>query len=187
MQRDPVRYLESRIFIGQPAQVDAVGFKIFYYHARSAAWQPIWSYLVEQRDLHVIHVKRANILRTHLSRKRAALTQKWMDMDGQPAATAQIPLDYAECLHDFEQTRRWEQEYDELFTHHPKLDVVYEELAADLPAMVDRVQAFLGLPRIPLTPKTHRQSRQPLAESVANFADLRARFAGTSWSHFFDE
>lgn len=187
MQRDPVRFLESRIFMGQSERIAAVGFKIFYYHARSSAWQPVWNYLVGRRDLHVIHVKRANILRTHLSRKRAVLTQNWVDMEGQPAAAPRLTLDYEECLHDFEQTRQWEQEHDQLFANHPLHEVIYEDLAADLQQMTNRVQAFLGLPHLALTPKTHRQSRECLANAIANYAELRARFAGSPWSHFFDE
>lgn len=187
MQRDPVHFLESRIFMGQPQQIDAVGFKIFYYHARSSAWQPVWGYLVGRHDLHVIHVKRANILRTHLSRKRAILTRNWVDMEGRPSAAPPLTLDYEECLHDFEQTRRWEQEHDALFANHPLLEVIYEDLAANPPQTMNRVQTFLGLPNLALAPKTHRQSREYLTDAIANYVELRSRFAGSSWSHFFDE
>ncbi|MCB8923778.1 MAG: hypothetical protein H6662_19535 [Ardenticatenaceae bacterium] len=74
---------QRQVFRRYPKETAAVGFKIFYYHAQDPGWQAIWPYLLAQTDIHVIHMKRANILQTHLSRKRAELTDSWVNTGGE--------------------------------------------------------------------------------------------------------
>jgi LPS sulfotransferase NodH len=186
-QRNPVAFVQSEIFRKFPTQVAAVGFKLFYYHAQDDDWRTLWTYLSDDKALHVIHIKRANLLRTHLSRKRAAVTDRWVNVDGRAERYAPISLDYAECLADFVQTRAWESEYDELFAAHPRLTVWYEALSADTDAEVQRIQTHLRLPIEAVIPETYRQANQPLSASIANFQELKQRFSGTEWEAFFEE
>jgi LPS sulfotransferase NodH len=186
-RHDPVRFLETAVFGPAPAGVRAVGFKIFYYHARGGAWQPVWDYLVRDRAIHVIHIKRANVLRTYLSRQLAAVTNRWVDASGDGRAAGPIALSFEGCLEEFTRTRAWEQQHDRLFRDHPTLDILYERLAADHGAEMRRVQAFLGLDPRPVRPTTRRQARLPLAVAIANYAELKARFAGSPWEGFFEE
>ena len=60
--RDPVTFLDQRVLGRYPGAVRAVGFKIFYYHARDGAHAAVWPYLQRRADLKVIHLKRANLL-----------------------------------------------------------------------------------------------------------------------------
>lgn len=186
---DPTRFLETQVFHRFPPATRAVGFKIFYYHAHEPAWEPVWTYLRAHKDIHVIHIRRRNILETHLSRKRAILSDQWVKTSRHDpdAPLPPIHLDYEECLADFVQTRAWETEYDRLFADHPKIEVVYEDLAADYRAEIARVQAFLGVASEPVAPQTFKQSSRPLSQSIANYAELKARFQGTPWAEFFTE
>jgi len=186
---DPARFLETQVFHRFPPSTRAVGFKIFYYHAHEPAWEPAWTYLRAHREIHVIHIRRRNILETHLSRKRAILSDQWVKTSRHDpdAPLPPILLDYEECLADFVQTRAWETEYDRLFADHPKIEVVYEDLAADYRAEIARVQAFLEVDPEPVAPQTFKQSRQLLSQSIANYAELKARFQGTPWAEFFTE
>lgn len=186
-REDPVRFLESQVYRRFPRSVAAVGFKIFYYHAQHDGWRPVWRYLAEQKDLKVIHIRRENILRTHLSRKRAMLTDTWVNVTGEPMTQPPVTLDYRECLEDFVTTRAWELRYDELFADHPKITVRYEDLDTDYAGEMARVQEFLGVSPQPVRPETYKQSNQPLSQAIANYAELRARFQGTEWESFFEE
>jgi LPS sulfotransferase NodH len=184
-QKDPVAFLEKRIFGKYPPGTRAVGFKLFYYHAAFEKGKQIWSYLSSQTDVKIIHLKRKNILATHLSRKKADITGSWANVTGKSEEQAQFTLDYEDCLHDFQRTRAWEQDYDLFFNRHPLLDVTYENLSTDYQAEIKRVQEFLELPEERVAPKTYKQTNLPLSESIYNFRELKERFQGTQWEEFF--
>ena len=107
-QTNVLRFLEKDVFRVMPLEIKAVGFKIFYYHAVGTSLEPVWDYLKSHTEMHVLHIKRRNILKTHLSRKRAVLTDQWIDLSGEAVEQPVVTLDYQECLQDFEQTRGWE-------------------------------------------------------------------------------
>ncbi len=186
-QNDPVAFLQTKLFRKYPAATAAVGFKIFYYHAEEGNWTAVWPYLEQMGDLRVIHLKRRNILKTHLSRKRAELTDSWVNTSGQKEKPVAVTLDYAECLADFERTRAYEEAFDTRFANHPHIEVIYEELARDYDGQMKRIQEFLSVPYAPVAPSIYKQSRQPLAEAISNYAALKAQFQGTPWAEFFQE
>jgi LPS sulfotransferase NodH len=184
---DPVRFIETKVFKIFPRQIKAVGFKIFYYHAQNENWRAIWDYLRDESSIKVIHIKRQNILRTHLSRKMAAMTDTWVDTGGEQPDHRSVQLDYEECLKDFRQTREWERMHDDLFGNHPILEIFYEDLALDYAGVMQRVQSFLGVAPEPVKPQTFKQSNQPLSQSISNYGDLKLLFSGTEWAPYFEE
>jgi len=186
-QDDVLGFLDRDVFRVMPTEIKAVGFKIFYYHAFGTSLEAVWDYLKSHREVHVLHIKRRNILKTHLSRKRAMLTDQWINLSGEAAEQPVVALDYQECRLDFEQTRAWEESHDLFFNDHPLLEVVYEELARNPVDVMAEVQGFLGLDAEPVQPQTHQQSRQKLSEAIANYAELKERFKGSPWESFFTD
>ena len=187
VQRDPVRFLDREVFARYPRFVRAAGFKLFYYHARDGELAAVWPYLRGRRDLKVVHLTRRNTLKTHLSRKRAALTGQWVKTAVAPSRGSSVELDYEECLNDFVETRNWEESADREFTGHAVLRLEYERLADDYPNEMRAVQDFLGVDRHPLQPSTSPQSRESLSTSISNYDELKDRFRGTPWAEFFTD
>lgn len=183
----PVDFLQQKVFKNFPERVGAVGFKIFYYHAQDEEWKPVWDCLQAMPDLKVIHIKRRNILKTHLSRQRAIKTDRWVNTNGRREPQRSVSLDYRECLDDFIRTRAWEEAYDAYFAGNDTLEVMYEDLAADYQRETRRVQEFLGVSVEAVQPETYKQSRQPLSDAIANYCELKERFQQTPWSLFFEE
>lgn len=186
-QTNPARFVETQVFRKQPQHIQAFGFKLFYYHAPAGPRHAVWAYLQNRPDLKVIHIKRQNMLRTHLSRARAERSDTWVNLSGQREEETPLTLDYTACLNDFVQTQTWEQDYQAFFQQRPHLDVIYESLAANHQAEMDRLQTFLGVERELVRPQTHPQAQRPLSESIANYADLKARFQQTPWAEFFED
>jgi len=184
LQRDPVRFLQIRLLGRYPRAVRAVGFKIFYYHAGGGR-SGIWDWLRHQPAIKVIHLKRENLLQTHVSRKRAALTGQWVSTSGRPDETVSMHVDFDEALADFEQTRAWEEEFDRFFIGHDVLQVTYESLSTDIRSMTRRLEDFLQVSPQPLVPSTSRQAPYPLSAAVSNYVELKERFSGTPWERFF--
>lgn len=185
IEKDPVAFLETCLFRKYPRQITAVGFKLFYYHARNPEWESVWPYLREQPDIHIIHLRRQNMLATHLSLRRAFLTNKWSNGSGQAENVPPLTLTYEECLEAFEKTQEWETWAEQFFAGKPMLQMSYEALSQDYEGEMKRAQAFLGLDYQRTRPRLYKQNRQSLADSIANYAELKECFAGTPWQQFF--
>lgn len=184
---EPVRFLQEQVYRKQPRHVRAVGFKIFYYHAQAEPWQPLWDYLLAEKDIHILHIKRRNMLRTHLSRARADRSGSWTNTTGQREEEQPIELNYSDLVDDFATTLDYERTFDQRFQNHPLLEIFYEDLAADWRAGFERIQQFLCLPPAPASPQTFKQSHESLSAAISNFSELKARFAGSEWAPFFEE
>jgi LPS sulfotransferase NodH len=190
-QIDPVAFLERKVYRKYPQDVAAVGFKIFYGHApRDTAWgQAVWKTLTEQKTIKVLHLKRRNLLRAHLSRQQAAETREWIHYSAGRSNHA-VTLSYSDTLAHFTRTRQQEMEYAALFAGHPVIDVYYEDLAAVFENEMARLQAFLGVGGAShevIRPPTHKRPSQRLSDQVANYQELKTQFQDSPWAEFFEE
>jgi LPS sulfotransferase NodH len=186
-QRDPPRFLQRDVFAKYPREIAAVGFKLFYYHAQSDSRETVWTFLKEQKNIAVIHIKRSNSLRAFLSLKKAFATNRWTSTWGPDEDNVSIPLDYGECLERFVWAKEIKEQYDTYFSGHPMLEVNYEQLCEDTDGQCRRIQEFLGVDYRPLRPSTYKQAQLPLSKAISNYFELKAGFARTPWESFFDE
>jgi len=186
-QEDPARFLNKYLFRKFPFEIKAVGFKLFYYHAQNPPFLNIWRHLEDDKEIHILHIKRKNLLQTHISRIRASQNDSWVNTTGEKEQQTSVYVDPINCLKDFEQTRKWELDADYKFQQHPKLEIYYEDLSNDYEAVLKSVQSFLGLSPFPAQPRTFKQSALTLAESISNYEDLKEYFKNSIYENFFVE
>lgn len=184
---DPVSFLEEKVFRRFPKTVAAVGFKLFYYHANDEPRNRVWSYLKNQNDLKVIHLKRQNTLRIILSLKKAFMTNKWENRTGTEEDKLSIHLDYEECLRRFEDSDNYKRQYDKFFEGKEMIEVIYETLEANYTAEMRRVQGFLGVSQKPVKASIYKQSTLALSKAISNYYELKEQFYRTPWENFFEE
>ncbi len=185
---EPVDFLETAVYRKQPMNTAAVGFKLFYYHARAEKWKTVWPYLQAEKDVHIIHLKRGNILKTYLSLQKARMTNQWISPSG--AERKELPpitLSYEGCLDMFTETREYEQQHDLFFADHPKIEVIYENMFKNYESEMKRIQQFLGVASKEVQPVTQKQAKKSLSQSIANYFELKEAFAQSEWSDFFEE
>lgn len=182
---DPCRFLDTAVFRRWPRQLRAVGFKVFYYHARNAPHVAVWDYLARDTDILVIHIRRRNILAQFLSLQLAHMTDVWAIGEARRPDAPPIPLEPEACRRHFEWVRTLECEADAFFANHKVLRMEYEALVADQGREQSRVQSFLGLDEQAISAKTRRQRTVPLSQGIANFDELEREFRGTEWAEFF--
>jgi LPS sulfotransferase NodH len=187
MQRDPIQFLEKKVFRKFPKQIAAVGFKMFYYHAQNDSRKPVWAFLKDQKNLKVIHLKRNNTLRVVISEMKAMKTNQWTNTTGIEEDNFVTSLDYEECLQWFTRTHEFKKQYDIFFKDHPKIDVSYENLSRNYENEVKRIQEFLGVNYESVKPSTYKQSSQPLSKAISNYVELKEQFKNTPWEEFFEE
>ncbi len=193
-QNHPVKLLDDFVYREMPLNISAVGFKLFYYHAKVGKQKEIWQYLKERQEIKIIHLVRRNLLKTHVSQQMALTTNTWYlksdwasklrDRHTQSEPT--IQLDYEQTMKAFEQTKKLEQENEDFFQDHQILKVFYEDLVKNNMTEMEKIQNFLGVQSTPVYISTKRQSKNSLQKSIQNYSELKTRFQGSPYASFFE-
>ena len=183
LQNRPIEFLDKRIYKNYRKNISAVGFKLFYYHARNDNWLKIWDYLY-QNGVNIIHLKRKNLLRVHLSRQLAEKTGGWTNK----TYNELIRLDPEQCKNDFERTLRWWDEAKTFFDKQQMLELWYEDLVSNQDYWIQEILRFLDVKNSnsTLVPKTKKQASKNSKEMIKNYAELKNYFMGTRWEYLFD-
>lgn len=185
--KDTVKYMRSHLFRKYSRNVKAVGFKLFYYHAQSNSNKELWKELKKDKSIHILHITRRNMLNTVLSRFKAGQTERWAEQKGKTEQLSPLTLPYHECINEFEKTEKYEKEFRKFFAGHKMYELVYENLELKGENEIKKVLQFLRVSAQPLVPNTFKQRNGSLKEGIANYNQLKERFAKTKWKHFFEE
>lgn len=179
----------ARQFARQPWNIDARGFKLFYYHPVDNPQCGLWETLQQMPQLKVIHLTRKNTLQIMVSRKIAVLSNEWQASHQTPTSsnkTLTLTFTAEELIKGFERTERWQAAGDEWFANHDVLQVDYDSLVNEQQRTFTAMSEFLGVaPTIPNTSLT-KQNARPLSEVIENYAQLQQEFAATRWARFFN-
>lgn len=203
---NPTRFLNRYIFRPYPDWVQAVGFKLFYDQAissialenrylKTGGYQNqlykldrVRSFLGNKQELKVIHLKRWNLLKSLLSRKRAEETKQWLNAKKSFAKpNPKILLEYEETLGHFEKIEREQEGEKALFSRHECLEIEYEDMRGDIQGTIRKIQKFLRVEEKDLKSPLHRQGGDRLSEAISNYRELKDRFQDTHWSPFFED
>jgi len=179
----------AKAWARQPHYIRAKGFKIFYYHPIDDDSNGVWDELRKIEDLHVIHLKRRNALRTITSRRIARLQDIWQRSSDEPDAGRKkaVEISVSDAKERFLRIRAQEQGGDEMFEAHPLVRIYYEDLVADPEGTFGAVTDFLGVERSRPTTRLRKQNPESLQDLVTNYEELRSAFQGTEWETFFEE
>jgi len=179
---DPVAFIETMVFKRVPTYVEALGFKLFYHHA-DENWACVWPYLKEQ-ELKVLHLKRRNQLRVHLSMSVAMRTKQFVSTNERKSHQLAIALDYNKCLNWFETAKAWEMKFDSYFKD--SLVLCYEDLAKNYTQNMRIIQEYLNVRVGETRSILKKQARLPLDKAIINFDQLKSRFIGSEWEVYFE-
>jgi LPS sulfotransferase NodH len=146
----------------------------------------VWDFLRADRSLAVIHLKRRNLLHTLISLKMAFRTRQWWNLNGGPQATLTLHLDPEECNRYFQMLDAFAAEADRAFAEHPKIDVIYEDLAAKQEVMLQHIFTFLNVAQEPVATRMKKQSLLSPRETVTNYSQLKDHFRNTRWAMLFE-
>lgn len=185
------RYLDEEVFSRfARSKFRAVGFKLLYgqaQHDRRIA--SMWDYLTDCENMYVIHLHRANLLECLVSLKTALATDRWFAQSDAALGDHNVSpvwLSPEECAESFRLALDQRRQIDRMFARHRTLALEYEtDLVGQYRRTMDRVQAFLGLHLVPVSPALKKQARKPLRDRIANFQELRRAFEGSRFAPFF--
>jgi LPS sulfotransferase NodH len=141
------------------------------------------TYLTQDKNLKVIHIKRKNKLSICLSHVRALRSGKWRLVKSKET----VFLDPEECLQHFKTVERNEEKFDAMFAGHPIKEIAYEEMVKNKEKQLREVQEFLNVENQDgLVSDVRKQNTLGLENSIVNFQELKEEFRDTKWSAFFE-
>jgi len=152
------------------------------------SFEEVWSKLIDDKELKVIHLKRRNKLKQLVSLRKAWMSDEWIhrkhdagkDLDS-------FSLSYEECLDFFELYTSREREFDKKFGHHQMLSLYYEDFIRDKENRLLEIQKFLGVPlRSNLVSSLRKQNTKPISASISNYEELQKAFRASKWESFFN-
>lgn len=182
---DPGRFIEELMRLTEGWGYRAIGFKTMYELPNPE--DPAGRYLINDKSVRVIHLKRRNLLRRRISWERAVATDKWFQFRGGEAPELPvITLPIQEIIREFVDLEAKQKEYDESFKEHPLLEVFYEDLAQNPQAVGNRALTFLGIvPDRELQVRLEKTGLDPLRAAVGNYDELKSTLV--RWASFFEE
>jgi LPS sulfotransferase NodH len=145
-----------------------------------------WDFLVTDRSLAVIHLRRRNRLDSLISLKTAYLTRRWWSLKSSSATLPAIHVDPDECRRYFDKLETFAEHADAAFEGHERLDVTYEALHERREQVLLKIFEFLKVPYQPVSTRMEKQSTVPASERIDNYAELKRCFEHSKWSVFFE-
>jgi LPS sulfotransferase NodH len=187
---DAMQFLDQVVFDQRPTSVLAVGFKMFYVHARSNPNEKkAWNYLLTDKDIHVIHLIRENLLESYISLRVAFITGEWERFKGTTARReepARLKLEPRVCEAHFNQELAWRKWARERFRCHPFLEIEYErDVCARFEAVMNEIHDFIDVPRRHSRQLLEKQAQRSPREAIVNYEELKEYFRYTLHEDLF--
>jgi LPS sulfotransferase NodH len=163
-----------------------VGFKLFYNHLTEEEWRRF----IAHDEFEVIHLTRANTLRTVVSLDIAFKTGQWTAgrRRNRPASDRVVELDSSQLLGRLQGIREAETRTRERFAGRRVLEVVYEDMVRDPSETFGRVGAFLGVDDVdPERIRIRKQNTEPLRRLIANYDEVSEALQGSEFERCLAE
>lgn len=178
----------NTIFSKKSKRIQLVGFKIFYYHPNESDDKEVWELLKNDKTIKIVHLRRENKLRTHVSRLIAGKLDVWKSQNIlTPVKEKKVEIEIEELLKDFHETESYEFQTRRDFLNHPFLELTYESLVKDKESLMQAILKFMEVDWVSLESSLRKQNSETLEELIHNYDDIKACLNKTRYSNFFDE
>jgi hypothetical protein len=184
------QFLKSYIYKSYQSELRAVGFKmIYFYTLEDTRIKSVWNYLIENREIRIIQLKRRNYLDILVSQEVAFRTRNWILLSQEekniPTLDAfSLAPEYCEKFFDrLASKEKWIQE---IFKEHPFIEVYYSDLCNKFQDIVNQIHDFLSVPRYKAFVHTKKQQKKLSNMQLENFSELKDYFKKSKHSFFFE-
>lgn len=167
----------------------AVGFKT---KLKDVLDLPAFTHLLQQKQVHIIHMQRRNVIKAVVSKINAKRlhdkTGAWnLYKESDRLSTA--VLDPSEFDTLVQERVGLDAELSDYVAtlNLPILPVCYEDLLLNRAQIMGQIFDFLGVKPFAVQGKTKKNTQDDLRQVIQNYDDLRAQYAGTRYESMFDE
>jgi len=152
--------------------------------------EPILNYLLENKDLKVVHLIRKNTLEQVVSWRLLKESKRVGTVQcSKKYRIKKVYIVEKECLSYFKKIKKERKECTDLFINHDSIEVYYNDLKSNLEYELDRIMSFLGIKKEALISNLGyiKQNTNKFSYCIENFDELKEAFTGTEWEWFFNE
>lgn len=177
----------EELYGNRPKKVKQVGFKLFYYHPADDD-QQVWDFLLNDKEIGIIHLRRENMLRALVSQKIGEKTKRWTQhITDNTELEKTIKLDTDECLETFERISSYEERTRNQFKDHKTfVECTYEELSDNTYELIAEVYDSLGLSKHHPTTVLKKQNPEHMRDLVENYDEIKQKFGTGKWSYLIE-
>ena len=167
------------------AQNKCSGFKLMYDQIRKVP--QVWKYICNQ-EIRVIHLKRRNVVRQHISWQLSLRNKKWGVYHKITQKTEAVWINCETLVADLTEIEREREIYTDLVKKNRLsfIELWYEDLCLDKENELGRIQEFLGVEKERLESPLVKQNPYPIRDMVENYDDLYATLKGTKYFEMID-
>jgi LPS sulfotransferase NodH len=155
-------------------------FKAMYNHL---AYRPTLWYLRAHEEIRVIHLRRENLLKVHVSRLLMPARKELQARS--PVDPVSIFVNPAEAIAAMRAAQQRHESFATVFGRHPRLAISYEKLidGAQLQAeTARRICEFLGVTQQPMRSTLMKVNPESLRQTVTNYDELAAAVSRTEFA-----
>ncbi|HKX30611.1 MAG TPA: sulfotransferase [Blastocatellia bacterium] len=190
---DAAAFLDRAVYYEHYWEPVSVGFKMFYEHCRTDEGAvKAWNYLIKNKEIHVVHLLRLNLLETLLSLIIARKTNEWArfkgsDAESPPRLVEPFHLSPQICEDYFLEITRDRRAARANFAEHPVMEITYEDhLCRDYQGTFDSICDFLKIPAMQTEMLFEKQATRRPSQQISNYAELKGHFSGSEYAGFFE-
>jgi len=155
--------------------------------------QPPWTkkFLVERKDLRILHLRRNNLLKNYVSSQLLTVKRDnaWKPHTTTAVAAVSMPISVTGALDYMRRSIAEFEAHEIAFKDHPRLTLNYETMidGPGLRADVARdVCRFLGISEQPMQSKLVKMNPERLQDMVSNYDELASAIAKTEFAAMLD-
>lgn len=140
-------------------------------------------YLVSNEDIRVIHLRRHNLLKVHVS--TLLMNKRKLLQATAPTETVWIEVNPQKAIASMRKARERYESYDRAFERHPRLQVSYENLIDSNGLTEDtrgRICEFLSIAQLPMTSPLVKLNPDSLRDMVTNYDELEDEVSRTEFA-----
>jgi LPS sulfotransferase NodH len=172
----------------------ATGAKFLYSYFRDEYIQrhsveelhDVYQFLIESKDIRVIHLYRENPLSVLISFEVAAKTGKFVSLKSDNDHEVFLTLEPEFVNRRIREILREQEWVRQTFRSHPFIEISYEQLVDSKEDSQARIMKFLGVDYPKLKARTLKQNRRKMQEILLNYSELKQYFAGTEIENYLD-
>jgi LPS sulfotransferase NodH len=173
--RDLEQGAKKEYFKEYPKLIQAVGLKTFYQFSVDEPYRKLYTELIKDKELRVIHLIRENKLEQYVSEVSAWKKREWTTKKG-PDNKEKIKLDLSAFEAYIAQQKSQQEQSLKDFEDNRRISLSYEELRHEPQQVLSEVQSFLGVTPRKLFTVMEKQAAYSLADLLENAEEVRGKY-----------
>jgi len=178
--------------------VTYMGFKFFYNHQPlknfnglddSSPGHKFLSYLINLKDLKIIHLQRRNLLKCYTSLVLAKKERDWFSSEDLKNKITKVKIDFEDFKYFVKKRIRAISLYKTFFKGCDMISIYYEDLVSNQLAQLNRLLQFLGVSVRPLSLSfpSYQMHPEHISNYISNYSSLKECCNNTNLREFFND